>query len=49
MVLTVARAAGILIVLDLVIYILPARLIYKLKISRNQKLALFFVFSFGSL
>lgn len=47
--LTVISGTGILVFLDVIIYVLPVRLIYKLKVSRNQKMGLLFIFSFGSL
>ena len=47
--LTVISGTGILVLLDVIIYVLPVRLIYKLKVSRNQKMGLLFIFSFGPL
>ena len=47
--LTVISGTGILVLLDVIIYVLPVRLIYKLKVSKNQKTGLLLVFSFGSL
>lgn len=47
--LTTNRGASINLVLDLIIYALPARLIYNLKIAKSQKRALMLVFSFGAL